>query len=160
MQRYRLQRRLIGQVYQPANVRKHEDAIDRVLDKLVPQIRSLQGQPVELKEWMHIVAVECLGAVVLGWSPGYLRDRTDWSSSIVSYLSWRQRSIFGLFPLATYAQFLSFNLGRRFETIWGIRHDSTALKGFKSFFPVSCIPRLLSLLTCSGRGQTSKAKAD
>ncbi|KAI6265620.1 hypothetical protein MCOR27_011337 [Pyricularia oryzae] len=95
MRRYRLQRRLIGQVYQPANLRKFEPVIDDVLDQVVAQIRTLGDAEVDLKEWMHIITVECLGAIVLSWSPGYLRAKSDFGSGSFSYLGWKRKTVLG-----------------------------------------------------------------
>ncbi|TLD34161.1 hypothetical protein PspLS_01192 [Pyricularia sp. CBS 133598] len=95
MRRYRLQRRLIGQVYQPANLRKFEPVIDVVLDQVVAQIRTLGDAEVDLKEWMHIITVECLGAIVLSWSPGYLKAKSDFGSGSFSYLGWKRKTVLG-----------------------------------------------------------------
>lgn len=95
MRRYRLQRRLIGQVYQPANLRKFEPVIDDVLDQVVAEIRTLGDAEVDLKEWMHIITVECLGAIVLSWSPGYLRAKSDFGSGSFSYLGWKRKTVLG-----------------------------------------------------------------
>ena len=69
VRRYRLQRRLIGPVYQTSNLVQYEAAIDEVLARSIAKLKTLNGARVELNEWMHIIAVECLGAVVLSWSP-------------------------------------------------------------------------------------------
>lgn len=134
MQRYRLQRRLIGPTYHMSRLKKFEPAIDAVLKRAVSQIRSLQGAEVDLKEWMHIIAVECLGAVVLSWSPGYLRDKSDWGSGDHSYLGWRKKSVFGLFPLVVLLESYSSVLGRLFSITLGVAYR--APEAFKPFFPV------------------------
>ncbi|KAH6692510.1 cytochrome P450 76C2 [Plectosphaerella plurivora] len=130
--RYRLQRRLIGPLYQTARVKKYEKAVDNVLERVVAQIRSLDGAEVDLKEWMHIIAVECLGAIVLSWSPGYLKDKTDWGTSTHGYRSWRRKSVFGLFPNIVKAEILSRDVGRFFANVWGLTFKTE--KGFKPFF--------------------------
>lgn len=135
MARYRLQRRLIGPVYQTANVKRHEKAVDDVLERVVAQLRVLDGAEVDLKEWMHIIAVECLGAIVLSWSPGYLKDKTDWGTSTHGYRSWRRKSVFGLFPSVVKAEILSRDFGRLFANLWGLTFRTE--KGFKPFFTVS-----------------------
>lgn len=136
MKRYRLQRRLIGPIYHTNNVKRHEDAVDAVLCRLVEQLRSLNGSEVDLKMWMHIITVECLAAVSLSWSPGYLRDKSDGASGQHAYMGWRRKSVLGLFPLAVILETLSRSAGRAFSIIWGVKYH-TPKEGFKPFFPVS-----------------------
>ncbi|KAM0271872.1 hypothetical protein ACHAQH_008957 [Verticillium albo-atrum] len=132
MTRYRLQRRLIGPIYQTASLKRHESAIDTVLEKVITQIRSLNGAEVDLKEWMHIIAVECLGAIVLGWSPGYLKDKTDWGSSNHGYMGWRRKSVFGLFPIIAKAEVISGEISYAFARLWGLTFKAS--KTLKPFF--------------------------
>ncbi|KAK1538835.1 cytochrome P450 [Colletotrichum costaricense] len=131
-QRYRLQRRLIGPLYQTAYLKRHEPALDAVLARVIATLRSLNGAEVDLKEWMHIIAVESLSAVVLTWSPNYLRDHTDHSSSTHGYLGWRRKSVFGLFPLAVKAELFSKSCGRTFANLWRVTYKTP--KNFKPFF--------------------------
>ncbi|KDN64767.1 putative cytochrome P450 [Colletotrichum sublineola] len=131
-QRYRLQRRLIGPLYQTAHLKRHEPALDAVLERVVATLRSLDGAEVDLKEWMHIIAVESLSAVVLTWSPNYLRDRTDHASSSHGYMGWRRKSVFGLFPLAVRAELLSKTLGRAFANLWRVTYRTP--RNFRPFF--------------------------
>ena len=134
MQRYRLQRRLIGPTYHPSNLKKYEGAIDTVLRDAVAQLIALDGTDVDLKQWMHIITVECLGAIVLSWSPGYIKAMTDGGTSSHAYLGWRRKSVFGIFPLAVIAETYSRILGRLFAKLWVIRYRTP--KGFKTFFTV------------------------
>ncbi|KUI59282.1 Pisatin demethylase [Cytospora mali] len=134
MKRYRLQRRLIGPIYHTNNVKRYEHAVDTVMERVVEQLRSLKGTEVELKEWMHIITVECLAAVSLSWSPGYLRDKSDGASGKHAYMGWRRKSIFGLFPLAVMSETLSRSAGRAFSNLWGVKYH-TPKEGFKPFFP-------------------------
>ncbi|EGO55966.1 hypothetical protein NEUTE1DRAFT_86724 [Neurospora tetrasperma FGSC 2508] len=141
--RYRLQRRLIGPLYQLSSLKKFEPQIDAVLDRAIAQLRTLQGQEVDLKEWMHIIAVECLGAVVLSWSPGYIRDKSDGGTSTQGYLGWKRKSVFGLFPGITILSLMEggpFGMGakvgkgvaRWWSNTWGVTFATP--KGFKPFF--------------------------
>ncbi|KAJ3485455.1 hypothetical protein NLG97_g6811 [Lecanicillium saksenae] len=133
MHRYRLQRRLIGRVYRTANAVRHEQAIDKVLDDAVKRFASMKGTDFDMKEWMHILAVESLGAMVLSWSPGMLKAGTDRDTSNQSYLGWRRKSVFGLFPLITKLEVDYKWVGRMFGTLWGVTYQTP--KGFKPFFP-------------------------
>lgn len=136
MKRYRLQRRLIGPVYHIANVKRYEDAIDAVLGRVISRLTSLNGSEVDLKEWMHITVVECLAAVSLSWSPGYLRDMSDGASGQHAYLGWRRKTVFGLFPHAVILETLSRSAGRAFAYLWRVTYH-TPKEGFRPFFPVS-----------------------
>lgn len=137
MVRYRLQRRLIGPAYQINSLLRHEHAVDAVIERSVATLKLLDGDEVDLKEWMHIIAVECLGAVVLSWSPGMLQRRSDSNSSVHSYQGWRRKSVFGLFPLVVKLTALSGLLDRFFLycNLFGVRFKATPK--FRSFFPVS-----------------------
>lgn len=86
-----------------------------------------------------MIAVECLGAVVLSWSPGMIKKGTDGGTSHHSYLSWRRKSVFGLFPTTMKLAYLSKTLDRIFSVIWGITYKPP--RNFRTFFPVcgSCI---------------------
>lgn len=149
MRRYRLQRRLIGPVYHTNNVKQYEYAVDVVLRRVIAHLRALDSTEVDLKEWMHITVVECLGAVSLSWSPGYLRDNSDGASGRHAYMGWRRKSVFGLFPLAVISESLSRSAGRAFATLWRITYH-TPKQGFKPFFPVGVRASRVSALadTC------------
>jgi cytochrome P450 len=134
MERYRLQRRLIGPTYQLRNILKFENAVDDVLCKVIAQLRALQGAEVDLKEWMHIVTVECLAAIVLSWSPGYLKAKSDGGTSGHAYLGWRRKSIFGLFPFAEIVDSYSRTFGRAFAHIWRLTYKTPTR--FRPFFPI------------------------
>lgn len=136
MRRYRRQRRLIGPVYHINNLKRHEHAVDLVLERAIAQLHALRGSEVDLKEWMHIIVVECLSAVSLSWSPGYLKDKSDGASGKHAYMGWRRKSVFGLFPLAVILESLSKSAGRAFATVWQVTYH-TPKQGFRPFFPVS-----------------------
>ncbi|POR31361.1 Pisatin demethylase [Tolypocladium paradoxum] len=133
VRRYRLQRKLIGRSYHASNVIKFEAAVDEVVERAVQKLESLQGSEVDLKEWMHIIAVECLGACVLSWSPGMLRDGTDWGTITHSYQGWRRKSVFGLFPIMTKLELLSPDVGRAFANLCGVTYKTPG--NFRPFFP-------------------------
>lgn len=119
----------------------YEPAVDAVLDRVISQLQSFDGAELDLKEWMHITVVECLGAVSLSWSPGYLKDKSDGASGKHAYMGWRRKSVFGLFPIAVILESLSKSAGRAFAIMWRVTYH-TPKEGFKPFFPVSpiCLP--------------------
>ncbi|KAF4450262.1 putative dityrosine transporter [Fusarium austroafricanum] len=133
VRRYRLQRRLIGPVYQISNLIQYEAAIDDVLGRAIAKLKSLKGAQVELNEWMHIIAVEFLGAIILSWSPGMLKNGTDNGSGTHAYHGWRRKSVFGLFPTVAKLEFLHKSIGRLFSTVWGVNFQPP--KDFRPFFP-------------------------
>ncbi|KAH6842179.1 cytochrome P450 [Chaetomium sp. MPI-CAGE-AT-0009] len=132
VKRYRLQRRLSGPLYLASNMRKFDSAVETVTRAAVAELKALKGAEVDLKEWMHIIAVECLGAVVLSWSPKYLQNRSDGGTSTQSYLSWKRKSVFGLFPTMTKISFISKTFSRVFSNMWGVTFKTP--KSFKPFF--------------------------
>ncbi|KAL7923758.1 cytochrome P450 [Trichoderma austrokoningii] len=133
MKRYRLQRRLIGRVYQTSSVAKFEAAVDDVIKQVITRLKALDGAELDLKEWMHIIAVECLGASVLSWSPGLLKAGTDWGSSGHSYLGWRRKSVMGLFPTMTKLTMCTNLFEWVFRDVWNLKY--TAPPNFRAFFP-------------------------
>ncbi|KAM0738725.1 hypothetical protein ACQRIT_006462 [Beauveria bassiana] len=133
MNRYRLQRRLIGRVYRTANAVRHEQAVDKVMDEVIRKFDSIDGAEIDLKEWMHIISVESLGAMVLSWSPGMIKAGTDRATSYQSYLGWRRKSVFGLFPLIVKLEVNYKWVGRLFGIVWGVTYQTP--RGFKPFFP-------------------------
>lgn len=135
--RYALQRRRLGPVYRASAVLKYEGAVDEVLHRAVAWIKALDGEEVDLKEWMHILAVECLGAVVLSWSPGLLAAGSDRGSGEMSYLAWRTKTVFGYFPLMARVNWAERGrwIGRLFAQAWGLRYRHGP--NFRPFFPVS-----------------------
>lgn len=161
MRRYRLQRRLIGRVYQTANVVKFEAAVDDVIKQVIARLEALDGDEIDLKEWMHIIAVECLGASVLSWSPGLLKAGTDWGSSAHSYLGWRRKSVMGLFPTLTKLTLRSNLFEWIFRDVWDLKY--VASPNFRSFFPVRCkhsttLPPRLLLIRRLGRCEAHLSK--
>ncbi|CAI6094878.1 unnamed protein product [Clonostachys chloroleuca] len=133
MKRYRMQRRLIGPVYRPANVARHEASIDRALGQVLSRFREMNGREFDLKEWVHITVVECLGASVLSWSPGMLKKNTDWATSTHSYQGWRRKAVFGIFPLAAKLQLRYRSFGRIFGNAWNLTFQPPP--NFRAFFP-------------------------
>lgn len=134
MKRYRLQRKLIGPIYSKRSLLKNEKAIDEILLLAISRLRALGGAEVDLKELMHIITVECLTAVVLSWSPGYLKAGTDFGVAHHAYLGWRRKSVFGLFPWAEILDAYAPSLGRWFAKVWRLTFKIPA--HYKALFPV------------------------
>ncbi|KAJ4391520.1 hypothetical protein N0V93_005138 [Gnomoniopsis smithogilvyi] len=154
LKRYRLQRRLIGPVYNANNVKQYEGSVDAVLDRVIAQVYSLDGAEVDLKEWMHITVVECLGAVSISWSPGYLSSKSDGNSGKHAYMGWRRKSVFGIFPWAVISESLSKSAGRAFANFWGLTYH-TPKEGFNPFFP-AVQKKITKRVKAGLRGQPQK----
>jgi cytochrome P450 len=90
---------------------------------------------------MHLVVVECLGAVVVSWSPGMLDRGSDRGTSAHAYNAWKRKSVLGLFPVIPKLESLSMSIGRAFSVLWGINFD--APPKFRPFFPVSTHPTMV-----------------
>lgn len=134
LHRYRLQRRLIGLIYSKRSLLKHEKAIDGVLLLAISRLRALKGAEVDLKEFMHIITVECLTTIVLSWSPGYLKSGTDFGVAHHAYLGWRRKSVFGLFPWAEILDAYFPSIGRLFAKVCGLTFKTPPR--YKALFPV------------------------
>ncbi|POS79637.1 cytochrome P450 [Diaporthe helianthi] len=160
MKRYRMQRRLIGPIYHANNVKRYEAAVDAVLLRVIDQLRALGGSEVDLKEWMHIITVECLGAVSLSWSPGYLDDKSDGSSGQLAYMGWRRKSVFGLFPLAVIIEPLSKHFGRGFSVLWGVTYRIPKSKPFFPAVQKKTNARIRSVLRGKSRDNRRDMTAD
>ncbi|KAK4222791.1 Pisatin demethylase [Podospora fimiseda] len=148
--RYKLQRRMIGPVYSAGNVKKYEGKVETVMQKVIEELRK--EEEYDLKMWMHIIAVEMLGEVVLGWSPGYLKQRSDGGTSGQSYNGWKRKSVFGLFPVVTAVGLWSRGVSRFWGDVWGVTFGTP--KGFKTFFtPVyqKCSKRITNALRRKGK---------
>ncbi|OAA45609.1 Cytochrome P450 family protein [Metarhizium rileyi] len=153
MKRYRLQRRLIGRVYSAANVAKYEQSLTATLETVVKRLSDLEGREIDLKEWMHIITVECLGAAVLSWSPGLLRDGTDWGTLSHSFQGWRRKCLFGVFPTMKKIEQLSPSIGRAFASLWGVSYRPPPT--FKPFFP-GVVKNIVRRVTAALRPESPK----
>ncbi|KAG8165682.1 hypothetical protein KVR01_004234 [Diaporthe batatas] len=161
MRRYRLQRRLIGPVYHASNVRRYEAAADAVLLRVIRRLRALgDEEEVDLTEWMHIVTVECLGAVSLSWSPGYLDGGSDGGSGELAYTGWRRKSVFGLFPLAVIVEPFSKHFGRAFSVLWGVTYHIPKSRPFFPAVQKKTNSRIRSVLRGKARNNKQDITAD
>lgn len=135
--RYRLQRRLIGPVFSQSNLGKYEAPIDAVLDRLVAKLRSLGGErEVDLAEWMHILAYECLSSVTMSYHPGQIEAGSDEGLLGTGYAVWRMWSVLGLFkPLVVLYGTVRW-MKPLLPVLMGVA--PRAEEGFKPHWPVSC----------------------
>ncbi|KAI1766934.1 cytochrome P450 [Hypoxylon sp. FL1150] len=95
MQRYKGHRKNIGTTYSASSIKKYSDRLDEVMDRFVAKLKSQEGQVLDLTDWLHLAVVECLGAVTLNWSPGFISDGSDHGFLATSIQYWRQVTVFG-----------------------------------------------------------------
>ncbi|KAI1777511.1 cytochrome P450 [Hypoxylon cercidicola] len=95
MQRYKGHRKNIGTAYSASSLKKYSDRLDEVMDRFVAKLKSQEGQVLDLNDWLHLAVVECLGAVTLNWSPGFINDASDHGFLVKSIKFWRQVTVFG-----------------------------------------------------------------
>ncbi|KAF2713976.1 cytochrome P450 [Pleomassaria siparia CBS 279.74] len=97
-EQYRNQRRAIGPAYSIAGIEKHAKILDEYLDVYMQRMRGLQGQWVDLTDWIHIFALDALSLITLGTSPGYTEKGNDGGNMVASDLHWAYFTVIGNFP--------------------------------------------------------------
>ncbi|KAI1141491.1 cytochrome P450 [Hypoxylon sp. FL0543] len=95
MQRYKSHRKNIGVTYSTSSLKKYNDRLDEVMDRFVAKLKTQEGQVLDLTDWLHLAVVECLGAITLNWSPGFINDGTDHGFLAKSIKFWREVTTFG-----------------------------------------------------------------
>ncbi|KAI0888437.1 cytochrome P450 [Annulohypoxylon maeteangense] len=95
MQRYKSHRKSITGTYTTASLKKYSDRIDEVVDRFIAKLKTQEGEELDLAEWMHLAVVECLCAITLNWSPGFIKDESDHGFLAKSIKQWRQITAFG-----------------------------------------------------------------
>lgn len=95
MERYKSHRKNIGVTYSTSSLKKYSDRLDEVMDRFVAKLKTQEGQVLDLTDWVHLAIVECLGAVTLNWSPGFINDGTDHGFLAKSIKFWREVTTFG-----------------------------------------------------------------
>ncbi|KAI1451312.1 cytochrome P450 [Annulohypoxylon moriforme] len=95
MQRYKSHRKNIGTTYSTSSLKKYSDRLDEVMDRFVAKLKTHEGEVLDLSDWLHLAVVECLGAITLNWSPGFIEDESDHGFLAKSIGQWRQVTAFG-----------------------------------------------------------------
>lgn len=57
MERYKLQRRLVGPVYSINGIKRHENHLNSTLSAFMDRMKGLKGEPFELVKWTNIWAI-------------------------------------------------------------------------------------------------------
>ncbi|KAI1343115.1 cytochrome P450 [Xylariaceae sp. FL0016] len=100
-ERYRGHRKNIGVIYSASSVKKYSERLDAVMHRLIAKIRANDEAVCDLTDWVHFAVVECLGAMTLNWSPGFIEDTSSHGHLNLSTQWWRQSSVFGMLPSTT-----------------------------------------------------------
>lgn len=95
MQRYKSHRKNIGMTYSASSLKKYSDRLDEVMDRFIAKLKTQEGEVLDLVDWVHFAVVECLGAITLNWSPGFIEDKSDHGFLAKSIKQWRQVTAFG-----------------------------------------------------------------
>ncbi|KAI2464794.1 cytochrome P450 [Annulohypoxylon bovei var. microspora] len=95
MQRYKSHRKNINQTYSTSSLKKYSERLDEVMDRFIAKLKTHEGEVLDLGDWIHLAVVECLGAVTLNWSPGFIDDESDHGFLAHSIKSWQQVTAFG-----------------------------------------------------------------
>ncbi|OTB09476.1 hypothetical protein M426DRAFT_18118 [Hypoxylon sp. CI-4A] len=95
MQRYKGHRKNIRPVYSASSLKKYSDRLDKVLDRFIAKLKAQEGEVLDLTETIHLAVVECLGAITLNWSPGFIQGGSDHGFLDKSIKFWREVSAFG-----------------------------------------------------------------
>ena len=101
MKKYRLQRRIAGPMYATASVEKYGGKIDAVISRFMLRLESLQGQNLDLEQWLHIFVLDALANVTLSEDLKYIEAGNDDGNLEASLRTWRMFSLVGLFPWIT-----------------------------------------------------------
>ncbi|KAF2092730.1 cytochrome P450 [Rhizodiscina lignyota] len=98
----RLQRRIVGPVYSTASVQKYEDSVNRVLVDLEENLRTGNGQGLDIDIKLHAFMCDALAEVSFSDRPGYIKDGHDHGAIRGHDLVWKYYSVIGLSKIGTY----------------------------------------------------------
>ena len=117
MERYRLQRRLVGPIYSANGIKKHEDHLTSTLSSFMARIKGFAGAPLELALWMNVWAIGKAGPLVVNAEAyrstvrpdtlteitfshrmGYIEDGDDEGNRKAVDKAWRSMHLMGLYP--------------------------------------------------------------
>ncbi|MCJ1445750.1 MAG: hypothetical protein MMC23_006255 [Stictis urceolatum] len=107
VEKYRMQRRLLGPLYAIPNVKKHEDKLDLDLELFFGKIEKSNGKPVDLEHLLDLFVIDTLARVTYGVPAGTQEADTDWGHMAGMEQMWSHVSWIGFYP----------NLGRWFKTL-------------------------------------------
>ncbi len=98
IEKYRLQRRLIGPVFTTQAAKKHESLMDIALRRYVEKMVTSQGEPQDLVKWMNILAIDVLSEATFGTSKDLISSGDDDGNIKALDQFWKQASVAGLIP--------------------------------------------------------------
>jgi hypothetical protein len=98
VEKYKLQRRVIGPAYSVAGMEKHEHKLDKYIDSFIEKVKSMEGERLDLAEWTHIFALDALSWFMLSKSLDYTGKGNDGGNIVGSESIWSIFTTLGLFP--------------------------------------------------------------
>lgn len=113
LDKYRLQRRLIGPVFTIQATKTHEKLMDVALCTFIKKMESAQSKPQDLVKWMNILAIDLLSEVTFGMSPNLIGLGHDDGNMADLHNFWKQTSVLGLLPEMLGFIFLRGNMIRK-----------------------------------------------
>lgn len=67
MTRYQLIRRGAGPAFTASNLKRFEQKVVEVMQKVCERLDRLNGEEVDTSEWMHIIVLGKISLIILGW---------------------------------------------------------------------------------------------
>jgi hypothetical protein len=98
VEKYKVQRRVIGPAYSVGSMEKHEHILDKYTDTYIEKLKNLEGQRLDLAEWTHIFALDALSWFMLSKSLNYTGKGHDGGNLVGSESIWSIFTTLGLFP--------------------------------------------------------------
>jgi hypothetical protein len=81
---------------------KHEELLDKHIDKFAGRLKSFKDEWIDLAEWMHIYALDGIASFTFSKSPRYTEKGNDAGNMAVSDKHWAYFTVVGLFPWIVY----------------------------------------------------------
>lgn len=100
MEKYELQRKLIGPLFRMQALKKREILLDGPILKFIEKMKGpdAYGKPLDLVKWMNILAIDLLTEITFSESPNYVRRGDDERNAKDVDDFWQQVHWAGLVP--------------------------------------------------------------
>ncbi|KAH8810802.1 benzoate 4-monooxygenase cytochrome P450 [Xylogone sp. PMI_703] len=98
MDKYRLQRRLVGPIYSQSSMKDHEPQLDAVLSGIIEKMHQLSGKSFDIDTWCNMIAADCLSASTFSEPRGFVDSGVDDGSIEAKHNFWKVVSWAGYYP--------------------------------------------------------------
>lgn len=98
MEKYRLQRRLIGPMFTTQAVKARENLLEGPIVRFVAKMEGMEGQPLDLVKWMNILAIDLLTEITFSESMDFVSSGNDRDNAKDVDDFWHQIHWIGLLP--------------------------------------------------------------